>query len=111
MTDVQGPAPTGPAADHLLFDTSLEEPILIESALDQVVLYSRVSPQRDINEDSAGVIRAGSDEVILVVADGVGSSKAADVASRLAIERIAAAMHEETVDSTVRERVLSGIED
>ena len=78
----------------------------------ELALFSDVSPAKSTpNEDCVAVVILGSDELVLVVADGVGGMPDGVVASRIVAEEIVARCEDAARTGTrTREAVLDAIE-
>lgn len=95
---------------HTGFDRNDTSPELIDLGGAAALIYSARHPTRATNEDAAAVF-ANEDEVVLVVADGVGGARAGDRASREVIECLRGSLQGSAEErSGLRERILSGLE-
>jgi len=59
---------------------------------------------RDLNEDSTGLIKSKSGQIIAIVADGMGGHQAGDVASREAVETIERVLGAQILDVSTDEK-------
>jgi PPM family protein phosphatase len=82
------------------------------------VVASRTAPEKMTpNEDNAAVIPISDNQAVLVVADGLGGHAAGELASRMALEHVAAALHDRAEESAspldaeqLRFAIIAGIE-
>lgn len=76
-----------------LSQTATMEPVCVETATARIVACSLPSPCRDgsLNEDCAAAVTCASGHELLLVADGVGSSRQGRVAARIAMDCLIAA--------------------
>ncbi len=77
-------------------------------ALDAAALTD-VGTERDHNEDSCGVLADGATTVV-VVADGVSSASAGEVASRMAVDVLLRAYREEPADRPAGQRLYRAVQ-
>ena len=82
--------------------------------LGDVVVFSKRQPDAEndrLNQDSALVISIRNQSIILAVADGCGGHRAGDQASRLALEKLLAAVNAGISNNReLRESILNGFE-
>ena len=71
---------------------------------------SDVGRKRKHNEDSQGFFRLGDDEILAMVADGMGGHASGEVASRMAVEIIQEVYSKERVDQEVLDALKSAFE-
>jgi serine/threonine protein phosphatase PrpC len=90
----------------------MEEPVSVEVASGEAVVWSSRSPDRDgMNEDAALVIPLTAGHGVLAVADGFGGHPSGDEASRLALEAIAASVrNRDAAEEELRTSILDGFE-
>ncbi len=89
-----------------------------EVARGLAVVASRTAPEKTTpNEDNAAVIPLGDNQVVLLVADGLGGHAAGELASRMAIEHLEEALRERIEDcegpldaEQSRSAIINGIE-
>jgi PPM family protein phosphatase len=82
------------------------------------VVASRTAPEKTTpNEDNAAVIPISDHQAVLLVADGLGGHAAGELASRMALEHMEAALHERAEESEgpldaeqLRFAIIAGIE-
>lgn len=82
------------------------------------VVASRTAPEKTTpNEDNAAVIPISDDQVVLLVADGLGGHAAGELASRMALEHLETALLERAEESPgpleaeqLRSAIIAGIE-
>lgn len=82
------------------------------------VIASRTAPEKSTpNEDNAAVIPVSDNQAVLVVADGLGGHAAGELASRMAVEHIEAALQQRAEESPgpldaeqLRFAIIAGIE-
>jgi serine/threonine protein phosphatase PrpC len=77
-----------------------------------VCVYSARSPEKATpNEDSLALLPCAEQTGVLVIADGVGGLRAGDLASRQAVESLAATVMQCCTDQdSMREAILNGVE-
>ena len=94
----------------LAADSSLTGPVPLAGG--KVVACSvRCPGAARVNEDAVAVVPVGPQAGVLLVADGVGGGRAGEVAARIALETVVAALAGvETSESALRGAVLDGIE-
>jgi serine/threonine protein phosphatase PrpC len=89
-----------------------------EVARGLAVVATRTAPEKTTpNEDNAAVIALGTDQAVLLVADGLGGHAAGELASRLAIENMEQALRERAEENEglldaeqLRSAIIIGIE-
>lgn len=98
---------------QLFLGQSLEQVVSIPAGGGTVVLFSTPSPDEPdrVNEDGALVVALDERTVVLCVADGAGGLRRGDLASSMALERLAAALTDDDSESDLQSRVLSAFED
>jgi PPM family protein phosphatase len=69
-----------------------------------------IGKRRKCNEDSYGFFRLGADEVLAVVADGVGGHASGEIASRMAVEMIQKVYAEERGEKDILDGLKSAFE-
>ncbi len=101
-----------PTQAHLVCDQHMPAPCRRSLAGGEVVFLSRRCPEKPTaNEDSVALIPYGEDAAVLVVADGMGGSRAGDQASRIAVEELAMALDRAVEEELpLRTAILNGIE-
>lgn len=83
--------PTSLEGPKLFFESKLTEPLFYAVCDGTVSIFTTPDPEKTtVNEDAAGIIPLEDKHAILAVADGVGGSKAGNLASRIVIESLAA---------------------
>jgi len=77
-----------------------------------VCVYSARSPEKTTpNEDSLALLPCAEQTGVLVIADGLGGLRAGDLASRQAVESLAATVMQCCTDQdSMREAILNGVE-
>ena len=95
-----------------LTQTDLENPLELEFATGQAVVYTHRSPDKTSgNEDCAAIIPYDRNSGILVIADGLGGQPGGDTASKTAIECLTIAIDEAAKQQySLRDAILDGIE-
>ncbi|NNC88577.1 MAG: serine/threonine-protein phosphatase [Akkermansiaceae bacterium] len=96
----------------MLFEADLEEPRVLPLPCGAAAIFSRPNPVFEKpNQDAAAVIPAGPDDVILVVADGMGGTRQGGAAAATVIRQIAGKFPVEPDELLVRTAILNGIEE
>ncbi len=100
----------GSPQGRLVAGISLEAPERLGIAGGEAILFTRASPDRDANEDAAGLFPLGPGGV-LAVADGVGGLPAGESASRTVLECLwDALLAADPSAESLRGSILDGIE-
>jgi len=76
----------------------------------EVANLSDVGKKRKHNEDYYGLFRIGEDEVLAIVADGMGGHASGEVASKMAVEIIQEVYSKERADQNVLDALKSAFE-
>lgn len=97
---------------QLYFDQDMTEAELLQVAGGNAAVFSARCPGKESpNEDSAAVIPFDNHSAVLVVADGLGGNAAGELASRITIEAISAAIDEARSSGVLlRTAIINGIE-
>lgn len=80
----------------------------------EIVAYTRRAPYKDDtspNEDRMAVLQIDRDNVVFVVADGVGGSPAGADAAATVVEKLAAGLEPSQAPDTVQAQLISALED
>lgn len=102
-----------------LLDQRMDQPRRFDLAGGMAAVFSARSPDKETaNEDALAIVPLGARSGVLVLADGMGGTRAGEAASRAAVQVIAAALqpleelahHGQMEESTLRAGVLTGIE-
>ncbi|MFH0946689.1 MAG: protein phosphatase 2C domain-containing protein [Planctomycetota bacterium] len=98
---------------HLCLDGRLPEPMVLPVCGGTAVLCSIPSPDESdrVNEDGALIAELDDQGGVLCVADGAGGLRRGDLACKLALESLAAALAAKDSGSDLRSRVMSAFED
>lgn len=106
-------APRAEDRFHLCLARELPEPWVLPVCGGTAVLSTIASPDdpERVNED--GALIAGLDEQrgVLCVADGAGGLRRGDLACKMALKTLAAALADDESDADLRSRVMSAFED
>jgi serine/threonine protein phosphatase PrpC len=78
-----------------LSQTAAMEPVCVDTEAARVVACSLASPAREgsLNEDCAAAVTCASGHELLIVTDGVGSSRQGHLAAQIAMECLVQAAH------------------
>lgn len=98
---------------HLCLGQALSEIQSIAAGCGRAVLLSTPCPDEPgrVNEDGALVAALDARTAVLCVADGAGGLRRGDLASSIALERLAAALIDDRSEADLQSRVLSAFED
>lgn len=91
---------------------NMTEPVLTSFGAGEAAVFTAKSPDKPTsNEDAAALIPFDDSSGVLVVADGVGGTRAGEAASRCTVEALRAALRNGARgDQSLRTAVLNGIE-
>jgi serine/threonine protein phosphatase PrpC len=97
---------------QIYFDEDMRDVASFGFAGGTVSVYTSRSPEKTTpNEDSLALLPCGGHTGVLVIADGLGGLRAGDLASRHAVDSLAAAVTQCCADQdTMREAILNGVE-
>ena len=97
---------------RLFFDQNMVEAAVEPIATGVAAVYSARCPGKDTpNEDAAGLIPFDAHSGVLVVADGLGGFRAGELASKVAVQAVRAAIAEAVKEGLpIRGAILNGIE-
>lgn len=96
---------------HRFPGPDMEAPERLPLAGGEACVFSTRAPGKETpSQDAAGVVCAGEEICLLVVADGVGGMQAGDVAAQCAVREMERAVTALGPQESLREAVLNGIE-
>ncbi|MDC0935873.1 protein phosphatase 2C domain-containing protein [Pirellulales bacterium] len=103
------PEPLAAGNAHVVMAADLGEPAAFEVATGVAAVWSTKAPDKTgSNEDAAAIVAIDSTTAVLVVADGCGGMAAGEVAARIAVESVIAALQDRP--DSARAAILDGIE-
>ena len=103
---------TGPTPqDLLLFDEQMTTPLIEETGIGTMIVYSDRRPgNKTVNEDSAAILALDRRSLLLIVADGVGGRGSGEQASRTAVLCIQSAVEQAIArNRSIDKAVIRGI--
>jgi serine/threonine protein phosphatase PrpC len=95
----------------LLADQHMERCVMYRFSGGEVAVFSSGAPHKNApNEDSAVLVPAGDDAMVLAVADGLGALRTGERASSMALKELVKAVCDREEGAILRTAILDGIE-